>query len=396
MTSCESRVDGINSKPVWAGNNRMASLLDEAGKLGWILFKALIRFAFMLLNNCVAIPSYCLYLIALQPLRIMDSHTFWQIEGLMFKWLLAMVSSWGWVAGYTVTEWGDDVKPISEEEAMVIVNHQATGDVCTLMMCLQDKGMVVRKMMWLMDHVFKYTNFGLVSLIHGDFFIRQGKAHRDKQLVYLKDHLDRFYYSRERKWIVLFPEGGFLRKRRETSQAFAKKNELPHLTHVTLPRLGATQVILKTLGPQQENGTLGAGDASATTGPTGSKSRGLQWVVDVTIGYPKARPMDIQTWIFGYRQPTVTHVHYRIYPIKDVPMETEALTDWLYQRFVEKEELLAHFYKTGAFPPVHGQTEAVSRPMILDPMWLCAVQTGAFASGYMWYSLLQHAYCWFF
>lgn len=32
---------------------------------------------------------------------------------------------------------------------------------------------VVRKMMWLMDHVFKYTNFGLVSLIHGDFFIRQ-------------------------------------------------------------------------------------------------------------------------------------------------------------------------------------------------------------------------------
>ena len=32
---------------------------------------------------------------------------------------------------------------------------------------------VVRKMLWLMDHVFKYTNFGVVSLIHGDFFIRQ-------------------------------------------------------------------------------------------------------------------------------------------------------------------------------------------------------------------------------
>lgn len=41
-----------------------------------------------------------------------------------------------------VTEWGDDVRPMSEEEAMVIVNHQATGDVCTLMMCLQDKGTV--------------------------------------------------------------------------------------------------------------------------------------------------------------------------------------------------------------------------------------------------------------
>lgn len=45
--------------------------------------------------------------------------------------------------------------------------------------------------------------------------------------------------------------------------------------------------------------------------PTGSKRRGLQWVIDVTIAYPKARPMDIQTWIFGYRSPTITHVHYR-------------------------------------------------------------------------------------
>lgn len=41
-----------------------------------------------------------------------------------------------------VVEWGDDVKAVSEDEAMVLVNHQATGDVCTLMMCLQDKGTV--------------------------------------------------------------------------------------------------------------------------------------------------------------------------------------------------------------------------------------------------------------
>lgn len=41
-----------------------------------------------------------------------------------------------------MTEWGDDVSPMTEDEAMVIVNHQATGDVCTLMMCLQDKGTV--------------------------------------------------------------------------------------------------------------------------------------------------------------------------------------------------------------------------------------------------------------
>ncbi|CAJ0968094.1 unnamed protein product [Ranitomeya imitator] len=158
-----------------------------------------------------------------------------------------------------VIEWGDDVHTITEDEAVMLVNHQATGDVCTLMMCLQDKGLVVRQMMWLMDHIFKYTNFGVVSLVHGDFFIRQGKAYRDQQLVLLKVHLEKYYRSRDRKWIILFPEGGFLRKRRETSQLYAKKNNLPFLTHVTLPRLGATQVILNTLLAQQENGTPAGG-----------------------------------------------------------------------------------------------------------------------------------------
>lgn len=137
---------------------------------------------------------------------------------------------------------GEDIKTISEDEAVMLVNHQATGDVCTLMMCLQDKGLVVAQMMWLMDHIFKYTNFGIVSLVHGDFFIRQGKSHRDQQLLLLKKHLENNYRSRDRKWIVLFPEGGFLRKRRETSQSFAKKNNLPFLTHVTLPRVGATKL----------------------------------------------------------------------------------------------------------------------------------------------------------
>uniref|UniRef100_A0A8C0H6V3 Lysophosphatidylglycerol acyltransferase 1 n=1 Tax=Chelonoidis abingdonii TaxID=106734 RepID=A0A8C0H6V3_CHEAB len=304
------------------------------------------------------------------------------LQCLLIKYYkLGSCFAWG-----NVVEWGDDVKVVSEDEAMMLVNHQATGDVCTLMMCLQDKGTVVRQMMWLMDHIFKYTNFGIVSLIHGDFFIRQGKAHRDQQLVLLKEHLDKHYRSRDRKWIVLFPEGGFLRKRRETSQAFAKKNNLPFLTHVTLPRLGATQVILKSLVAQQENGIPAGGDAMV------SKSKGLQWVIDTTIAYPNAEPIDIQTWILGYRRPTVTHVHYRIFPIKDVPAEPEALTDWLYQRFIEKEDLLSHFYRTGAFPPLQGQAKAISREMTLSNLWLIVIQSLAFLSGIMWYCILQYFY----
>ncbi|GCB70147.1 hypothetical protein scyTo_0012558 [Scyliorhinus torazame] len=288
------------------GGRGMAMNRKEIQHGSWILMKGTIRFLFMVINNLVAIPSYVLYLIVLQPLKLLNSKLFWHVEGIMFKWLLAMVSSWGWTAGYTVVEWGDDVKAITEDETMVLVNHQATGDVCTLMMCLQDKGTVVCHMMWLMEYVFKFTNFGVVSLIHGDFFIRQGKAHRDQQLILLRQHLEKYYRSRDRKWIVLFPEGGFLRKRQETSQSFAKKNNLPFLKHVTLPRQGATEVILQTLCAQHENGAVG--DANGAV----EKQKGLQWVIDITIAYHKAKPIDIQTWIIGYREPTITHVHYRI------------------------------------------------------------------------------------
>ncbi|MBZ3879400.1 Acyl-CoA:lysophosphatidylglycerol acyltransferase 1 [Sciurus carolinensis] len=334
----------------------MAATLEEAPRRGWMLVKALMRFAFMIFNNLVAIPSYVCYVIVLQPLRVLDSKRFWYIEGTMYKWLLGMVASWGWFAGYTVMEWGEDIKAISEDEAVMLVNHQATGDVCTLMMCLQDKG--------------------------------RGKSHRDQQLLLLKKHLENNYRSRDRKWIVLFPEGGFLRKRRETSQAYAKKNNLPFLTHVTLPRFGATKIILSVLVARQENGSPAGGDAKELE----SKSKGLQWIIDTTIAYPKAEPIDIQTWILGYRKPTVTHVHYRIFPVKDVPLETDDLANWLYQRFIEKEDLLSHFYKTGAFPPLKGQKEAVSREMNLSNTWLFLIYSFAVLSACMWYSIIEYFY----
>ncbi|EPY84112.1 acyl-CoA:lysophosphatidylglycerol acyltransferase 1 [Camelus ferus] len=187
-------------------NLRMAVTLEEAPWLGWILVKALMRFAFMVANNLVAIPSYICYVIVLQPLRMLN-----------------------------MMEWGEDIKAISKDEAVMLVNHQATGDVCTLMMCLQDKGL----------------------------------------------------------------------------------------------------------------------DAVAEC--SGSRSSNYA----------------------------------RIFPVKDVPLETDDLADWLYQRFIEKEDLLSHFYETGAFPPPNGRKEAVSRDMTLSNMWIFLIQSFAFLSGYMWYNIFR-------
>ncbi len=75
------------------------------------------------------------------------------------------------------------------------------------------------RVMWVMDRVFLYTNFGWVSWMHDDFFILAGKANRDKSLVDFRKHLSDVFVPKKRKYLVLFPEGGFLRKRRAISQA---------------------------------------------------------------------------------------------------------------------------------------------------------------------------------
>lgn len=51
--------------------------------------------------------------------------------------------------------------------------------------------------------------------------------------------------------MVLFPEGGFLRKRKEVSQQYALKKNLPLMNHVSLPRVGALKAIFSVLPPHE-------------------------------------------------------------------------------------------------------------------------------------------------
>jgi lysophosphatidylglycerol acyltransferase 1 len=54
--------------------------------------------------------------------------------------------------------------------------------------------------------------------VHGDHFINEGKTIRDQELENLKRHLRKTFWDRDRWWVMLFPEGGFLYKRLESSQ----------------------------------------------------------------------------------------------------------------------------------------------------------------------------------
>ncbi|XP_056021273.1 acyl-CoA:lysophosphatidylglycerol acyltransferase 1-like isoform X2 [Ostrea edulis] len=295
-----------------------------------------LRVLIITVANIYTIPSYFTWFLLLQPLRIYHPKLFWRIESVLFQGLLKMVTTWLYTGGYTIIESGDSLEGIMDDEAVVLVNHQSTSDVPVVMSALHNKSLVLGKIMWIMDDIFKYTNFGWISYFHGDFFILQGKEARTDSLSKLENHINTIYKTTFKKWIVLFPEGGFLRKRRFRSQEFAKKNQLPVLQHVTLPRVGALKVIMDNLTSHK----------AVNGGVTGSRSeeKTLKWIIDMTIGYPGATPYNSHGMFVGYWPPHTIDIHYRVYSIEDIPTETQGLTNWMYDRYQEKEVLLHEFY----------------------------------------------------
>lgn len=73
--------------------------------------------------------------------------------------------------------------------------------------------------------------------------------------------------------MVLFPEGGFLHKRREVSQRYAEKHNLPQLKHVSLPRVGALKAIFSVLPPHDQPANNNSPDMSEpnVTKPTSTE-----------------------------------------------------------------------------------------------------------------------------
>lgn len=320
--------------------------------------KGLLRFIFILINNFYCIPTHCLWLLMLWPLRWIHPKAYLFLEGLGFQWLLTMVGSWSYTAGYDVVEMGDEIERIVDDKALVMINHQSTSDVPLIMAAFDGR---CRNVMWIMDRMFMRTNFGIVSWFHKDFFISSGKHRREQSLVDLTTHLNEVYMPCQRTWILLFPEGGFLRKRREICRKFALKNNLPLLENTTIPRVGAVQNVVATIGPSRAK-SLSNGNANRIHTPCPDKS--LKWIVDLTIAYPNGNPLDIMTIFWGNAPPCQTVFHYRCYPISEMPTDGELIKQWVYDRYIEKDALLATYYSTGRFPD-HRRPDKFCQPRLV-------------------------------
>lgn len=170
---------------------------------------------------------------------------------------------------------------------------------------------------------------------------------------------------------MLFPEGGFLRKRKAVSQNYARKNNLPHLDNVSLPRVGALQAIMSTVGPQSttrnNNSTVANSKSEMFLFEIQylfflkdiAEAPKICWILDITIAYPNGDPLGLLDILFGNRPPCRTSFFYRLFHISELPQDQEALTQWLFNRWEEKDKILDVFYKTGNFPVDEFATNAV-------------------------------------
>lgn len=60
--------------------------------------------------------------------------------------------------------------------------------------------------------------------------------------------------------------------------------------------------------------------------------------------------MGLPEIILGNRPACKTSLFYRLFHTSELPHDPDALTQWLYKRWEEKEKILDIFYKTGKFP----------------------------------------------
>lgn len=132
--------------------------------------------------------------------------------------------------------------------------------------------------------------------------------------------------------MVLFPEGGFWRKRLEGSNRYATKNGLPHTKYVTHPRFGAFKDLI-------------------------DPSVNVTHIVDATLLYDDIRnPLSILDIAMGTRkEPTI--LNYKVYKRSEInPTE-----EWLRNLWLEKDKLLQRYYdnRESVYEQFNGTMRAV-------------------------------------
>lgn len=77
-----------------------------------------------------------------------------------------------------------------------------------------------------------------------------------------------------------------------------------------------------------------------------------------------------------------------------VPADTEGMTQWLYDRFIEKDKMLEEFYRTGRFP-AKGSGPHLARVVRQDNLRYLILHTFFIASTYLQFMVVRSIFNYF-
>ncbi|MCA9548494.1 MAG: acyltransferase [Myxococcales bacterium] len=249
----------------------------------------------------------------------------WCARSIWGMWVL-MAEVW---LGIDVTLRGDPLP--RRENALVLPNHQTMADVL-LLICLAWRCGRLGDLKWFVKDIVKYVpgpGWGMWLL---DCIFLKRDWMRDKQGI-----LRLFAKYKEHQipiFLVSFLEG--TRRTPEKladSQAYAKERGIEVPTHTLVPR---TKGFVATM--------------------LGLRSH-LDAVYDVTLGYPDYTPSLANCFAGEVKR---VEIHVRRYPVAELPTDDEALSEWVFARFREKDRLMEAFEAAQAFEgPTWGEKPTV-------------------------------------
>ncbi|KAL9584891.1 MAG: hypothetical protein Q9212_001853 [Teloschistes hypoglaucus] len=171
------------------------------------------------------------------------------------------------------------------------------------------------------------------------------KRNWEKDKDRLAAHLQKLNSAVAPMWLMLFPEGTNLHPvTRKASKKWADKNGIPDMEHQLLPRSKGLQFCIQNL------------------------RKTTPYVYDCTIAYEgvptgqyASEIFTIQAAYFGGKPPKSVNMYWRRFDVWSIPVDNDrAFDNWLRARWIEKDQLLDHYQKTGRFPADTGVSKLPS------------------------------------
>lgn len=225
------------------------------------------------------------------------------------------------------------------QRMILIANHQIYTDWLYLWWIGYAAGMHGRIYVVLKESLKRIPVIGW-GMQFAQFIFLKRKWEQDKPRM--AAHLQKFNNPKDPMWLMMFPEGTNLAdSTREASKKWAEKNGIDDMRHMLLPRSTGLQFILQEL------------------------SKTVDYVYDCTIAYegvPRGEfAQDIFTVgasYFGGRPPKSVNMYWRRFRISSIPLnDPKTFELWLRSRWIEKDNFIEDYLRTGRFPADQGTSK---------------------------------------